>query len=1159
MKRYARLNGRRSNSRRVRHGLEVLEDRRLLAREDAYFAASGESLQVAADAGVLSNDRSEADPPLTARIATSPQHGQLTLASDGSFRLTVAPGFQGIDAFAYQTDDGQKLSDPVTVRIHVVGQPLLIDEMVSSNSRSLTTRLRVTPTDAFPADPETPDWIELRNLADRPLDLAGYGLTDDARLPAKWRFPTGTLIEPSGFLVVFASGHDTTDPQLDERGSLHTSFRLSGEGDYLALTDPNGQVLQEIAPRLPPQQTDVAYGLDGVDYRYLVPATPMASNHTASSYVAIAGAVSASHGHGFYQDPVAVTLSTSTMGATIRYTLDGSEPTEATGMEYTAPLMIAQTTTLRAAAFRAEHLRSSVLTQTYVFLTDVLRQAPDGQPPAGWPARVNSQRMNYGMDPEIVDSPEWGPQMIGALQEIPSLSVVTDPKNLFEPKTGIYVNAFQDGILWERPSSIELIHPDGTTGFQINAGLRIRGGFSRSSANPKHSFRLFFRSEYGDSELNYPLFGDEGTDTFQQIDLRTAQNNAWQFGLNTNSFMRDTIARDTQRDMDQPYKRGRFYHLYLNGQYWGIFETDERAEADFGASYFGGDDSDYDSIKAAEGTAYATSGSLTKWNELWELAKQGFRENASYFAVQGQNPDGSDNPTLERHVDVDNLIDYMLLTFYNGNIDGPTTTAGINNFYAVRNRNSRMGWKFFAHDSEHTMITVTTNTTNNSRIGEERQHFNPRWLHQQLMTNDEYRMRFADRAYKHFFGDGALTPNQVASRILARAGQIDQAIIAESARWGDILTRIQYTKNDWQKDIDFLINTYAPQRTDLVVQQLKTGGFYPLLAPPTVDPAPGLYDVPATVRLAADQGTIYYTLDGSDPRQVGGGVSPDAQALATGETLIVRQDSVILARTLVGKTWSPLLESSYQIGVAKDATALRVSEVNYHPADPTPSEIAAGFGDADDFEFIELVNPSEQTIDLSGAKLIQAGPAEDLQGVAFEFHHGTTQRLAPGQRIVVVRNRAAFEARYGALPTVVGEWTGGGLSNRSEAITLETSGRVIQTFSYSDGWYGSTDGLGATLEARDRLLSQDTKWDDPNSWRPSLSTGGTPGRSSLVPGDANGDRIFNSDDLVALFQSGLYEDGVANNATFEAGDWNGDGEFTSADFVLAFQYGFFES
>ena len=123
---------------------------------------------------------------------------------------------------------------------------------------------------------------------------------------------------------------------------------------------------------------------------------------------------------------------------------------------------------------------------------------------------------------------------------------------------------------WERPASLELIDPQDGGQFQINAGLRIRGGFSRSGNNPKHAFRAFFRDEYGDKKLAHALFGEEGVDEFDNIDFRTAQNYSWSFqGDSRNTLLREVFSRDTQMSMGRPYTRSRHYHLYLNGQYWG--------------------------------------------------------------------------------------------------------------------------------------------------------------------------------------------------------------------------------------------------------------------------------------------------------------------------------------------------------------------------------------------------------------------------------------------------------------------------------------------------------------------------------------------------------------------------------------------------------------
>jgi len=202
---------------------------------------------------------------------------------------------------------------------------------------------------------------------------------------------------------------------------------------------------------------------------------------------------------GFYDAPVNVNITCATPDAEIHYTFDGTDPT-IYSPKCTAPIHVNSTTTLRAAAFKPGWRPSNIDTQTYLFVNDVRTQSLNGVSPwPEWPAgHVNGQHLNYGMDTEIVnDDSRYDDLIDDALLAIPTLSIVTDLNNLFSPATGIYVNATQDGELWERPISLELINPDGSKGFQIDAGLRIRGAWSRHSANPKHSFRMFFRDEYG--------------------------------------------------------------------------------------------------------------------------------------------------------------------------------------------------------------------------------------------------------------------------------------------------------------------------------------------------------------------------------------------------------------------------------------------------------------------------------------------------------------------------------------------------------------------------------------------------------------------------------------------------------------------------------------
>ena len=103
---------------------------------------------------------------------------------------------------------------------------------------------------------------------------------------------------------------------------------------------------------------------------------------------------------------------------------------------------------------------------------------------------LDTARTLDAMDPDVVNDPTYADLMDDALLDIQSISIVTDPDHLFDPGSGIYVNPQDDGSAWERETSVELINPDGTDGFQINGGILIRGGSSRTSSNPKHSFRL---------------------------------------------------------------------------------------------------------------------------------------------------------------------------------------------------------------------------------------------------------------------------------------------------------------------------------------------------------------------------------------------------------------------------------------------------------------------------------------------------------------------------------------------------------------------------------------------------------------------------------------------------------------------------------------------
>lgn len=190
-------------------------------------------------------------------------------------------------------------------------------------------------TDFVPgAAPEFLDWLELKNTGTETVDISGWKLTDSSLNPNKWAFPSGTTIPGGGFLLVACSGRNVTAPKAG--GLLHTNFSLNSKGEYLALVDTNGVTRSELN-NVPDQDAFHTWGRDPVSgkYCFLNQGTPSAENISGSA-TGVAAEVDFDKASGFHSAPFAVSLSTTTPGATIRYTLDGSEPTEQS-TAYTAP------------------------------------------------------------------------------------------------------------------------------------------------------------------------------------------------------------------------------------------------------------------------------------------------------------------------------------------------------------------------------------------------------------------------------------------------------------------------------------------------------------------------------------------------------------------------------------------------------------------------------------------------------------------------------------------------------------------------------------------------------------------------------------------------------------------------------------------------------
>ncbi|MDG1890412.1 MAG: CotH kinase family protein [Verrucomicrobiota bacterium] len=811
---------------------------------------------------------------------------------------------------------------------HAAGPSLMISEFMSANDSGLKDE-----------DGEYSDWIELHNPGPESIELGEYALTDEVDKPFKWKIPELSL-EPKAYLLIFASGQNRRESEQ----TLHTNFKLDIGGEYLALTRTTEPltVMHAYAPRYPKQKKDVSYGVAaswtidqpfGESEQFLEHSTPGEKN--AQPLRGNVKSVRLSHKRGFYQEAFRLVLTSSTEDADIRFTTDGSLPNQQASTPYTQPIAISKTTILRMAAFKEGHRPSKTKTHSYFFAKDIIRQSPDGLPPEGFPYTWGQNQVDYGMDPDVVNDPRYADAIIPGLLSLPSFSLVTDMDSMFGEENGIYSNPGEQGRAWERAASLEMMDPSGEQkGFQVDCGFRVRGGFSRMPLNPKHALRIFFRDVYGPSKLKYPLFGKKGAKAFDNIDLRTFQNYSWSFQQDPRAlFFRDQLSRDLHSAMGQPASRGEFIHLYINGHYWGLYNTCERIEASYGASYLDGKKSDYDAVKVDSGfttrrssyTVIATDGNLDAWNRLYDKAAAGLENNAPYFALQGRNPDGTPNSQFETLLDVDNLISYMLVIFWGGNLDAPITkfggNRGPNNWHGIRNRNGKHGFQFFVWDAEHTLLDVHEDRTGPFNTGASVAYSSPQWLWQQCLENAEFRLRVADHVYAHFNQDGVLSEASLRESILRRALEIETAVVAESARWGDVPHGFQAgpprrvddagntlkgplnRDDDWRKELKRILEDYLPTRNQVVLAQLYPHGVVSDLTPPRIQRSGSL------IEMKSSPGeTIFFTTDGSDPRAVGGQVSPEALEYHA-PMRPERHKHVIKVRSRIQDEWSPLTET----------------------------------------------------------------------------------------------------------------------------------------------------------------------------------------------------------------------------------------------------------
>jgi hypothetical protein len=543
--------------------------------------------------------------------------------------------------------------------------------------------------------------------------------------------------------------------------------------------------------------------------------------------------------------------------------------------------------------------------------------------------------------------------------------------------------------------------------------------------------------------------------------------------------------RDTQLAMGQPSAHSTYVHLYVNGLYWGLYNPSERPDDAFLHEYDrlnvnpqSAGDEDWDVFKDAR----VFNGEEAAWDELMGNALSGLSTQAAYQRIQGNNADGTRNPNYPVLLDVDSLIDYMILHLYACSEDWPH-----HNWYAGRSRTDlSRGWRFFVWDQEIVMDFKFRKRIDVSNYD------SPAVVYSALRKNSEFRLRFADRIQRHLFNDGPLSIDGARRIWQARADEIDRAIIAESARWGDFRLDVPdiyrssaalYTREDhWLPEKQKVLDEYIPKSHELAMERFRSANLYPSIDPPQFSQHGGVIAHNGEFKITRTSGTIYYTLDGSDPRLIGGDVSPTAIRGGSSASLTLSATTLVRTRVLRSGTWSALQEAVF---VVDEPLALRLTEIHYHPeAPPAGSDF-----DEDDFEFLELQNVGETPIALYGVQI--------TGGVRFNFGRQEIWPLESGQVVLLVEDLAAFKSRYDTTEILIGGVYSGKLSNSGEDLTLiDARGEIVLNITYEDTWYPTTDGTGRSLEIKDAYTSIED-WSLRNSWKASADNGGTPGVNGL--------------------------------------------------------------
>ncbi|MBN2279608.1 MAG: CotH kinase family protein [Candidatus Marinimicrobia bacterium] len=820
-------------------------------------------------------------------------------------------------------------------------------------------------------DGDASDYIELYNTGSTVFDLSGYYLTDDLSELKKWQFGSVTL-EAGEYLLVFASDKDIYDQYW------HTNFKISASGEDVVLSNSSGTIVDQIS--VPESETDVAYGreTDGAANWIFQRPTPDSENG-GEGVLETAEMPQASVASGLYSSAMSVELTAE--GSDIYYTLDSSDP-DINSTKYSAAISINETTILRAIAVKSGYQKSKILNESYLFGVDT---------------------------------------------DLPVLSLISDPYNLFDYNYGIYEegpNADQDHGAnyeqdWERPAHVQFFDDTKNLGFSEDCGINIYGGYTRRFA--QKSMAVKFKDPYNASPLEYQLFPDLEYTSYKSFIIRNSGND---FDF---THIRDAMMQTLVQDLDIDYLEYRPAASYINGEYWGIYNIREKINEHYVARRHGVDP---DKIDMLEGNMNVVHGDTVH-----------FAQMIDYLNTNDMNTDEA-YEFVTQNIDLDNCLLYWAAHVYYNSQDWPA-----NNLKIWRERSDSGKWRWILYDLDFGFNLYETTGQSEDHVKyifsgiETRPGSNPPWstlIPRKLIENDRIRAQFltllADLLNSNFKGERVVgIINEMVNQIAAEGPKHRQRWGKSDWTFNDHINRMKKFADERPGYVRAFASNFfdCGAESNLIIDATEGGKVIvnSLTIEKDMMPWSGRYflDIPVQLTAIPEKG---YKFDG----------------WSRGSTSTERVLTLSLRRTTS-------LTANFSSGIP-DPCSLVINEINYNSADGHET------GD-----WIELYNFSDGSIDLSDWYF---SDSDDSHKFIFPNH----TVIPGGDYLVVVEDDSAFSVWFPHISNKIGE-TGFGLSGSGELIKLvESNGQIIDSLTYDDKepWPVEPDGNGQTLELLDPAL-----------------------------------------------------------------------------------------